>query len=185
MPRNIFLVGFMASGKTRVGTILSGLTGWDLLDADDELVRRDGRSIPRIFQEDGEDAFRSLERALIRELSTGSGKIISVGGGAFVAMDNRRQMLQNGAVVCLSAKPDTIHRRITEAEAIGAEDRPMLAGADPLQRIKDLLDQRSEAYAQAHYTIETDLLTLEEVARQVLGLFCGTNVETGGAVHGR
>ena len=175
----------MASGKTHAGGILSRLIGWELVDADVELAQRAGRSIPQIFQEDGEAAFRDLERSLFQELATGSGKVIAAGGGAFVDPDNRESMLNNGLVICLRAKPATIHRRITEGESGGAAARPLLAGAPPLQRIETLLAQRAEAYAQAHHTIDTDLLTPEQVAREVLKLFHETDAETGGKDYGR
>ncbi len=112
LPNNIFLVGFMASGKTRVGEILAGLTGWELVDADEEIVRRDGRPIDRIFQDDGEAAFRTLERSVFGELCAGSRRIVAAGGGAFVDPENRSQMLASGVVFCLSAEPETIHRRL-------------------------------------------------------------------------
>jgi len=175
----------MASGKTHAGGILSRLIGWELVDADVELAQRAGRSIPQIFQEDGEAAFRDLERSLIQELATGSGKVIAAGGGAFVDPDNREQMLNNGLVVCLRAEPATIHRRITEGGSGGASARPLLAGTPPLQRIETLLAQRAEAYAQAHHTIDTDLLTPEQVARDVLKLFHETDDGTGGKDYGR
>ena len=168
-PRNIFLVGFMASGKTRVGAALSRMTGWDLVDADDELVRRAGKSIACIFKECGEADFREMERSVINDLCSGERQIIAAGGGAFVDDSNRSNMLNNGLVVCLSAKPETIYRRVVEQDGDAAV-RPLLAGPDPLQRIKDLLAQRAGAYAQAHHTIETDELTPEQVAERVVEL---------------
>ena len=168
-PSNIFLVGFMASGKTCVGATLSRLTGWDLVDADDELVQRAGKSIARIFKESGEVRFREMERAVIKDLCSRERQIIAAGGGAFVDDSNRSIMLNNGLVVCLSAKPETIYQRVVEQDGDAAV-RPLLAGPDPLQRIKDLLAQRAEAYAQAHHTIETDALALAQVAERIVEL---------------
>ena len=189
LPRNIFLVGFMASGKSRTGEILSRLIGWELVDADVELANRAGRSIREIFEEDGEAAFRDLERSLIQELASDYGKVIAAGGGAFVDPDNQGQMLNNGLVVCLRAEPATIHRRITQAESGGAAARPLLAGAPPLERIEALLGQRAEAYSRAHYSIDTDLLTSEQVAQEVLNVLNETGDETdagtGGKENGR
>ena len=181
----------MGSGKTVVGKALARLTGRSMVDADEELVRRAGRPISLIFQEDGEAAFRELERSVIVDLCSQSGTVIAAGGGSFVDPDNRELMLANGLVVCLSATPETILKRISEPQMTGAaaeegppsaapvgEDnsaadqpvRPLLAGDDPLARIKALLAQRAEAYALAHYTIETDELTPEQVAEKVLEL---------------
>jgi shikimate kinase len=168
-PQNIILVGFMASGKSHVGRILSQYTGWPLVDADDEIVRRAGKPIAQIFEDQGEAAFRALEQSVTAELCAGNGRIIAAGGGAFVDAANRKAMLGGGTVFCLSARPETIHRRIIGADP-NAAARPMLAGDDPLERIKSLLEQRAAAYAQAHHTIETDGLTVEQVAGRVLEL---------------
>ena len=215
-PKNIILVGFMGSGKTVVGQALARLTGRSLVDADEELVRRAGRPISQIFQEDGEAAFRELERSVISDLCSQSGTIIAAGGGSFVDPDNQELMLASGRVVCLSARPETILQRISQSQGsdnageegppfnppfvrgesreppplrrgdrggshsatTANEDyspsnqpiRPLLAGDDPLARIEALLAQRAKAYALAHYTIETDELTPEQVAERVLEL---------------
>ena len=98
LPRNIILVGFMASGKSVVGEALSRLTGRPLVDADDEIVSRAGKPIHQIFQGSGEAAFRYLERSVIRDLCSGPGRIIATGGGAFVDPDIRERMLADGLV---------------------------------------------------------------------------------------
>ena len=167
---NIILVGFMASGKSHVGRVLSERIGMPLVDADTVIVERAGRSIEQIFADEGEEAFRTLERQVIAELCQGNGRIISAGGGAFVDRDNRRVMLQGGTVFCLQAKPETIYNRLKADNDLGQAVRPLLAGDDPLARIRELLEQRAEAYGRAHYCIDTDELTPEEVAGQALNL---------------
>lgn len=171
----------MGSGKSVVGRALARLTGRALVDADTELVRRAGRPISRIFQEDGEAAFRELERSVISDLCAQSGKVIAAGGGSFVDPANREVMLTHGRVICLRARPETILARVSRSQSnndksAGAKApvRPLLAGDDPLERIKELLAQRAEAYALAHYTIETDGLSPEEVAYKALE-FCRTD----------
>ena len=175
-PDNIILVGFMASGKSHVGRILSQRTGRPLGDADAEITARAGRSIDRIFADAGEAAFRALEQEVIGELCAGSGRIIAAGGGAFVDPDNRRAMLAAGAVFCLYAQPETIYQRLAAGQAV----RPLLAGDNPaaspaasvasMERIRELLAQRADAYRQAHHRIDTDHLTPEQVAERVLEL---------------
>ena len=170
LPRNIILVGFMASGKSVVGEVLSRLTGMPLLDTDEEIVLRAGKPIHQIFQESGEAAFRELERSAIDDLCTRSGNVIAAGGGAFVDPDNRTLMLASGLVFCLSARPETIHQRVSESPLQSGErggvsppqrekrgrseeenkgdtlgpTRPLLAGGDPMGRIKSLLAQRAD-----------------------------------------
>ncbi|MYC28652.1 MAG: shikimate kinase [Chloroflexi bacterium] len=167
---NIILVGFMASGKSLVGRILSERTGMPLVDADSVIVERAGKSIEQIFADDGEAAFRALERQVIAELCRDKGRIISAGGGAFVDPDNRRAMLEGGTVFCLQARPETIYHRLKADNDSGQAVRPLLAGPDPLGRIGELLAQRAEAYGRAHYSIDTDAFTPEEVAVKVVDL---------------
>ncbi len=170
-PDNIILVGFMASGKSHVGRILSRQTGRPLADADAEIVKRAGQPIDRIFAEQGEAAFRTLEQKVIAGLCRGSGQVISAGGGAFAQPENRRVMLSRGTVFCLQARPETIYRRLRADDRSGPAARPLLAGPDPAGRIRELLTRRAEAYAQAHYCIDTDALTPKQVAERVLTLF--------------
>ena len=166
----------MASGKTVVGEALSRLTGKPLVDADDEIVLRAGKPIHQIFADAGEAAFRAIERDVIQDLCARPGIIIAAGGGAFVGSENQQRMLADSLVICLRASPETILRRVTQSSLAPASQgtdhpvRPMLAGDDPLARIKTLLRQRAGGYAKAHYTLETDDLTPQQVAEQVLVL---------------
>ena len=173
LPRNIILVGFMASGKTSVGRALAKRTGWTLVDADDVIVERAGKPIHRIFSEDGETAFRELERQVIADLCAGERQVIASGGGAFVSAENRDVMRAGGTVFFLSASPAEILRRVREEDA-GGPIRPLLAVDDPEARIAELLAQRTPAYAQAHHTVETDGVTAEGVAARIGGI-CWVN----------
>jgi shikimate kinase len=167
---NIILVGFMATGKSHVGRIISRRTGRDAADLDEEIVRRAHKPIHRIFDEDGEAVFRAMERHAAMSLCEGGDKIIAAGGGAFAQESTRQILLDSGTVFCLTARPETIHYRITRGSPSAAV-RPMLAGGDPLERIRELLEERAESYARAHYSIPTDDRTPEEVADQVLQIF--------------
>ena len=173
-PRNIILVGFMASGKTSVGRALAERTGWAFVDADDVIVERAGKPIHRVFAEDGEPAFRELERQVIADLCAGERQVIASGGGAFVDPQNRDAMLSGGVVFYLSTSPAEILRRV-QAEDAGGPIRPLLAVDDPEARIAELLAQRTPAYAQAHHAVETDGLTAEGVAVRI-GAVCGIGV---------
>ena len=172
-PRNIILVGFMASGKTSVGRALAERTGWTLVDADDVIVARAGKPIHRIFSEDGEPAFRELERQVIADLCAGERQVIASGGGAFVSEQNRRVMLSGGG--CSSCRP----ARQPSCGGCGRRTPAALYARcwpggdyDPEARIAELLAQRAAAYAQAHHTVETDALTAEGVAARIGGI-CG------------
>ena len=172
--RNIILVGFMASGKSSVGRALSRHIGWPRIDADDEIVSRARKPIADIFRDSGEDAFRQLEREVTTDICNETGRIISAGGGSFIDEQNRQTMLELGTVFYLSARPDTIHRRVTRGNP-NAPVRPMLAGVDPLKRITELLNQRAPVYANAHHAVETDGLSPEQVAREIIKI-CGPGI---------
>mgnify|MGYP003314435118 CR=1 FL=1 len=171
---NIILVGFMASGKSSVSRALSRRCGWPRVDADDEIVSRAGKPIADIFRDSGEDAFRDLERSVVSEICGEKGRIIAAGGGSFIDDENRRMMLEGGTVFYLSASPETIHRRVTTGNP-NAPARPLLGTGNPLDRIKELLAQRTPAYSQAHHAVETDGRTPDQVAQAVLKI-CGAGI---------
>ncbi len=161
----------MASGKSSVGRALSRRCGWPKVDADEEIVSRAGKPIAEIFRESGEDAFRELERAVVTDICAETGRIIAAGGGSFIDDENRQTMLDGGTVFYLSARPETIHRRVTKGNP-NAPVRPLLGEGNPLERITELLAQRTPAYSQAHHSVETDGLTPDQVAQAILKI-CG------------
>ena len=160
----------MATGKSHVGRLIARLTGRRMADIDEEIVRRARKPIHRIFSEDGEAVFRAMERHAALTLCEGGNKVISAGGGAFAQELTRQVLIDSGTVFCLTARPETIHHRITRGSP-NAAVRPMLAGEDPLERIRQLLDERAEAYGHAHHAVATDDRTPEEVADEVLRVF--------------
>ena len=121
--RNIVLTGFMGTGKTAVGRAVGRILGREFVDMDELIAARAGKPIPRIFAEDGEEAFRRMERALCRELSARDGLVIATGGGALVDPENRALMMKSGIVVCLTASRDEIVRRLSGTDASA---RPLL-----------------------------------------------------------
>ena len=172
--RNIILVGFMASGKRSVARAISRRCHWPRIDADEEIVARARKPIAEIFKDSGEDAFRELERSVVADICSESCRIVAVGGGSFIDDVNRRTMLDRGVVFYLSARPETIHYRVTRGNP-NAPVRPLLGAGNPLQRIVDLLEERMPMYSQAHHTVETDGLTPDQVAQVVLKI-CGPGI---------
>ena len=171
---NIILVGFMATGKSHVGRLIARMSGRDTADIDEEIVRRARKPIHRIFSEDGEAVFRAMERHATFTLCDGDNRVISAGGGAFAQELTRQVLLDSGTVFCLTARPETIHYRITRGSP-NAAVRPMLAGDDPLERIRELLEERADAYAHAHYAVATDDRTPEQVAEAILEIYQSHN----------
>lgn len=172
--RNIILVGFMASGKSSVARAISRRCHWPRVDADEEIVARAKKPIVEIFKDSGEDAFRTLEREVVNDICSESGRIIAPGGGSFMDEENRRVMLDFGTVFYLSAQPETIYWRITRGNP-NAPVRPLLGAGNPLGRIKELLTERAPVYSQAHHEIKTDGLTSDQVAQTVLKI-CGPGI---------
>jgi shikimate kinase len=163
--RNIVLVGFMGTGKSRVGRTLADRLGLTFTDMDAVIEARADKPIARIFAEDGEPAFRRLERELVCELSAQSGLVVACGGGIVLNPDNIRDYAATGLVVCLSAAPETILRRV-EKET----HRPLLAEGDKLQKIRDLLARRQPLYDAIPHQVRTDGLSVEEIANGIVAI---------------
>ena len=166
---NIFLTGFSGTGKTTVGRNAADLLGWRYVDMDDEIEDAAGRTIPDIFELEGEPAFRRHETDVLARLCRGNRQIVSTGGGVPVAEANRALMAEGGIVVCLEASPEAIFERLSAERdrPAGPVVRPMLAGVDPLRRIRELKAQRQASYSMADWTVQTDRLSPEQAASEV------------------
>ncbi len=152
------LAGMMGSGKSAVARELSRLTGRAVISLDDEIVRRAGKPIAAIFAEEGEQAFRALERACVAALADQhGGAIADLGGGAFCDPENAGHLLAAGRVVFLDVSAAEAARRIG-----GDPGRPLLA------RWEELYRTRLPLYRRAHLTVRTDDLTPGDVARRIL-----------------
>jgi 3-dehydroquinate synthase len=166
---NLILAGFMGVGKSTVGRLCARQLGLTFVDTDEEIVRREGMSIPAIFERHGEAYFRALERELAQELAQRGGCVIATGGGMIVNDDNRNTLLMSGVGVCLTATPDVILRRVGGEAA--AQSRPMLRGDDVTARITHLLKERTPKYAQMHYHVDTSQRTSRDVAAVVTEIY--------------
>ena len=161
---NITLIGFMGTGKTAVGKRLARRLGWTFVDIDSLIVASAKESVAKLFAEHGEAVFRRLEARMIRRAVKGREQVIATGGGAFVNPENRRLLRAVGPVVCLTASPAVILRRVRPT----LRSRPLLASArQPLTRIQQLLRQRTAAYAKADLTIDASRLSIDEVVERI------------------
>ena len=166
-PENIVLVGFSGTGKSLVGREIARILGWKFVDTDAEIEAAVGKSVQKIFEQEGEPAFRLMEKRSLQEVCSRRGSVISTGGGAVVDPENRDLMLGSGYVVCLDALPETIYRRLA-GDGKSVADRPMLNAPDPLKRIKALKESRQRYYSLAHHTLNTDDLTVTRAAQEVV-----------------
>lgn len=159
--RNIVLTGFMGTGKTAAGQCVADMTGRLLVDTDERIVRQAGKPIPEIFEQDGEAAFRHIERRICRFYAAQRKLVIATGGGMLVDEGNRKVMLASGFVVCLDATPAAIRQRLA-----GMDDRPLFKGD-----WETLLEKRREAYAAIPHQVDTTDKTPEQVAQEVVTLW--------------
>lgn len=138
------------------------------------IVKKSGRQIPDIFETDGEAAFRQLEREALIRAAESERCVISTGGGVPIDPANRALMREAGAVVRLVASPETIHSRLTTGNPTRSGKkrrqtiRPLLQGAEPMDRIRTLLLEREAAYATADETVDTEESIPEETATRVI-----------------
>ena len=167
---NISLIGFSATGKTVVAQKVAECLHWTFIDTDDEIVRLSGKTIPEIFKQDGEAKFRQLEQKVLKQACHQEQVVIATGGGAIIDPQNQNLILETSVVVCLEARPETIYRRLRHDTLYSANPvvRPLLAGDNPLERIKQLKAKRQPYYAIADWTVNTDNLTIDEVSQEVI-----------------
>lgn len=165
---NLVLIGYRATGKTTLARLLADRLGWDWIDADVVIERRAGKSIARIFAEDGEPAFRDLEAEVIADLCRRPRLVLAAGGGAPLRAESRRAMRQGGQVVWLKAQPHTIHARMS-GDATTTSRRPNLTRQGGLEEIVHLLAEREPAYrAAAHLEVDTEGREPDEIAAEIL-----------------
>jgi shikimate kinase len=163
--RNLVLVGFMGSGKSSVGRILSSLTGFALVDTDALVAQAAGQSIPAIFKQHGEEHFRALETKVLQSLVGRIGLIVATGGGVIISAPNRELLPQIGPVVWLDASPEHLYQRVKHSK------RPLLQTADPRRTVEELYRQREPLYADtAAIRIDSAALTHRQTAEAVLSV---------------
>ena len=164
LPRRVLLVGMMGAGKTTVGSALAARLGVPYLDSDAQVERRTGRTVPELFVERGEAAFRAEEKRALAEAVTSDGPVVvSVAGGAVLDPENRNRLRQAGTVVWLRAPVDTLAARV--GAGVG---RPLL-GDDPAAALARLYTERRPLYAElADVVVDVEHLTPHEAVEQIL-----------------
>ncbi len=170
MVRDIlFLLGYMGAGKTTTGRLLAKQLKWDFIDLDTLIEERNKKSIPEIFQESGEAAFRKSEQEALYSIIGLKKVIIATGGGCASYADNIKWMNEHGTTIYLKCRPGILFHRIAPEK----KQRPMLAGkedVDIMEFILEHLRQRLPYYVQAHHTVSAEE-TPEKTAAAISGLF--------------
>lgn len=160
---NLYLVGFMGTGKTTVGRAAAQKLGFTLLDSDHEIERAAGKPITEIFAQQGEAAFRAMERAYIETGHPSEGCVVACGGGLIIQPGMLELVRSRGVLVCLHASIETIIRRTA-----GLGHRPLLNAASPEERIRTLYAQREPIYRKSGTMVLTDSRPLSDIVSHVI-----------------
>jgi shikimate kinase len=164
---HLYLVGYRGSGKSSVGVMLAERLHRPFLDTDGWIENYSGRSIPEIFEQDGEQSFRDLETFALHQLPGSPPMVVSLGGGAVLRDANREILQRTGKIVWLRADPAVLAARIAADQARGAR-RPSLTGLDPVQEVEQVLSARESIYRDvADWELETSSQPPSELARAI------------------
>jgi shikimate kinase len=162
--KTVVMVGMMGAGKTAVGRALAQRLGVPFLDSDIEIETAANRTVPEIFERDGEKFFRVKETQIIERLLIEKKCILSTGGGAFMSEKNRNNISAEGISVWLNADIEVLWSRVKSKDT-----RPMLRTEDPKATLKTLYDQRVPIYSLADLTVESaPRYSIEDMVDQVI-----------------
>jgi shikimate kinase len=160
---NIVLAGFMGTGKTTIGQIVADRLGMSFIDLDETIEADAGQPIARIFADEGEAAFRSLEAQIASKIVSQSGQVIATGGGTLLNVDTRAAFAGNSLLVCLTADPEIIMERVA-----GDKTRPL---AQNREALITLMGDRAALYASLPYHVDTTDRTPEQAAEEVMRIW--------------
>jgi len=156
---SVFLVGFMGTGKSALGRDLANRLGWRFVDLDEEIVSQAGRSIPEIFEAEGEDAFREFEIQALSAQAQQEQQVVACGGGVLLRSENRSLLLKQEKVLCLVASADEIWRRIS-----GDPNRPLLKDREAMER---RLKERQPFY-ELFPSLDTEGRSVADLSEELL-----------------
>ncbi len=165
---SIALIGFMATGKTTIGKAIVKQLGNDykFIETDEIIVKETGKSIPRIFEEEGEQKFREYESYACETVAKLNKTVISCGGGVVLNKINIDNLKKNCIIVLLKATPEEIYKRIMMD---GKESRPIINKQDPKLEIEKVLNFRNRYYkAAAEFIIETTNKKINDIVREII-----------------
>lgn len=161
--KNVYLAGFMGTGKTATARAIARILGVPWVDLDAAIVREEGLSVTEIFAQQGERAFRAAEHRALKAVVEGPGAVVALGGGAVCFERNRTLLRGTGPVVLLTAPAEVILKRVGRSK-----DRPLLAGQDAPAKVRALLVRRMQDYRRYRLRVDTTELTPAGAAEAVL-----------------
>jgi len=167
--RSVVLVGMMGVGKSSIGRRLAARLAMPFVDADSEIEKAAGMSIPDIFARHGEPDFRSGEARVIARLLDAGPQVLATGGGAFMNEGTREAIKAKGVSIWLAAEFDVLIRRIAKRK----NDRPMLQTADPAETLRQLLKLREPIYALADLTVHSRETPHDSLVGEIVAALAG------------
>lgn len=171
-PIHLFLTGYRGSGKSSTARELSALLGRPWVDTDDLVEASAGESISYIFRDRGEEAFRSLETAVLSDVCHYSvPHVVALGGGAILREENRRMISKSGWVAWLRASPEVLAGRISN-DTSTLDRRPALSRLGTLSEIRNILESRMPIYESiCDWAIDTENHHPDQIAQEIRGAF--------------
>ena len=166
--RSVVLVGMMGAGKSSIGRRLALRLGIPFVDADTEIEKAAGMTIPDIFATHGEPDFRAGEARVIARLLESGPQVLATGGGAFMNADTRAAIGAKGISIWLKAEFDVLMRRIKRRH-----DRPLLKTDDPGATLRALIDERYPVYALADLTVQSREVPHEKIVDEIVSALAG------------
>lgn len=164
VTKTIVLIGLMGAGKTAVGRLVAQALGVDFIDSDEEIVKAANASIAEIFARDGESFFRQKETQILDRLLDGPPCVLSTGGGAYMAEENRALISQKAVALWLRADLDILWERVRHKDT-----RPLLRVPNPKAKLTELLNARAPLYAKAELAVDAEAnLTLEQMTAKTV-----------------
>ena len=164
--QNLILIGFMGTGKSTVACQLSKQLNLPFFEMDEMIVQEQGMEISNIFKEKGENYFRDLETELLKNLLQKETGILSCGGGIILRDENIQAMKNHGTVILLTAKPETILKRVLHNQS-----RPVLNGKKNVNDITKLMKEREERYhIAADIIVSTDEKSLSQICEEIIAM---------------
>lgn len=161
--KNIFLIGFMGTGKSTVARCMREKFHMEIIEMDELIAEREGMSIPEIFGKYGEEYFRDLETKFLVEIQEKDNFVVSCGGGIVLRQQNIKEMKKNGNIVLLTASPETILERVKYDNK-----RPLLRGKKNVEAIREMMEARRESYeGVADITIHIDRKGAARICKEI------------------
>lgn len=164
LPHNVILVGFMGSGKTAVGKELASALKYRFWDMDKWVEKKNGKSIPEIFEKKGEEFFRAEEKKALEWFNSKEKYVVSTGGGSWISPENRDWFLKKGWCVWLKVNAEQSLKRIGK----NLRQRPLLSRTEkPAELVEKMLAERDPIYSLAHSRFDTNEKNPKKIALEM------------------